>query len=369
MSILAAAGMALASAAAQQAFTNSNREKDFANYQEAQEQNFQNSQSAQKNAPILTRLGMQAAGLNPVEMGTPTPASSASAPLGSHASPTVDISQSNALMAESRLKNAEAEKTELENDITKGENEASYQTYIDQLEDLTSAYKDRGWTQQAEHLEEERNRLIELKSQGKLKFNVGNLRGAVKAFSSVQALQERMANTLDQLLKTETNFRMLVGGQSVPLSKMPEVQRKLMMTQISNNIATSALLASQKNLTDEQKNEIIKMQEKLEQDIELAKSQKQLTDYQAKSIYLADWKQLYNDGETMAAITAKADETMKTILEQTGSIANSVVNAKTGGKIAKSLGNRNSSAGNGSGEKTKTMLNRSIPRYDENVTW
>lgn len=366
MSILAAAGMALASAAAQQAFTNSNREKDFANYQQAQEQNFQNSQSAQKNAPVLTRLGMQAAGLNPVEMGTPTPASSASAPLGSHASPTVDISQTNALMAESRLKNAEAEKTELENDITRGENEASYQTYIDQLDDLTNAYKSRGWTQQAERLEEERNRLIELKSQGKLEFNVGNLRGAVKAFSSVQALQERMTNTLDQLLKTETNFKMLVGGQSVPLSKMPEVQRKLMMTQISNNIATSALLASQKSLTDEQKNEIIKMQEKLDQEIELAKSQKQLTDYQAKSIYLADWKQLYEDGETMSAIIAKADETTKTILEQTGSIANAVVNAKTGGKIAKSLGNRGFNVDN---KPSKTMLNRSIPKYDENVTW
>ena len=388
MSILEGAINGLASAGAQQIFTDINRQADFRNYQRSQAQNFQNSQDAQRLAPLQTKLGMQAAGLNPVTMNTSSaPASMAAAPLGAHASPDVNFSADNNLMADARLKNAQAEKTELQNDITKGENEGSYQTYIDQLEDLTNAYRSRGWTQQAERLEEERNTLIELKSQGKLNFNVGNLKGAVNAFSSVEAMQQRLTDTFDQLLKTETNFKMLVGGQSVPLSKMPEAQRRLMLTQIANNVATNALLASQEKLTAEQKNEIVKLQNKIDQEIENLKSQKKLTDYQANSIYLADWKQLMEDGEFMDAVRAKVDETQKILLQQTGQIAGAVINARTGGQIAKSLSNKSSQSNTGSYEKTthhetwtdkrghshnkhtETMLDKSIPKWEDSVEW
>ena len=388
--LLSGVAQGLASAGIQQAFTNYNREKDFENYQEAQAQNFQYTQDAQRLAPIQTKLGMQAAGLNPAGMTNPTPASMPSAPLGAHASPSVNFSADNNLMADARLKNAEAEKTELQNDRTKGENEGAYQTYIDQLEDLTNAYRARGWTQQAQKLEEERNTLIELKSRGELNFNGGNLRGAVNAFSSVEAMQQRLTDTFDQLLKTETNFKMLINGQSVPLSKMPEVQRRLMLTQIANNVATNALLASQEKLTDAQKNEIVKLQSKLDQEIENLKSQKKLTDYQANSIYLADWKQLMEDGEFMDAVRAKVDETQKILLQQTGQIAGAVINARTGGKIAQSINTVGQSKGNSttttrsyhydSNGKMKgydvnqsqgenSMLKRSIPKWEDNLTW
>lgn len=385
-SILAGAASNLIAGGVQQMFTDYNREQDFGNYQQGVQQNFVNSQDAQRNAPMLTKLGMQAAGLNPAQMNNPTPASAAPTPLGSHASPNINLVQDNNLMADARLKNAEAEKTELQNDIVKGENEGSYQTYIDQLDALSNVYRSRGWSQQAQNLEEERNRLIELKSEGKLDFNVGNLRGAVNAFSSVNALQQRLTDTFEQLLKTETNFKMLINGQSVPLSKMPETQRRLLLTQISNNIATNALLASQKNLTDEQKNELVKLQEKLGADIELAKSQKQLTDYQANSIYYSDWKQLFQDKEFLAAALAKADETQKIILQQTGQIAGAVINARTGKAIADKMGNSKQSQGNhqttiqhygpdGSSKGVdvitgnKTMLNRSIPKWEDSVEW
>lgn len=388
--VLEGAASGLISGGIQQAFTNFNRKEDFANYQNAQRSNFQFAQEMQMMSPQLTKLGMVAAGLNPAQMNNPTPATAAPAPLGSHASPNVNLTQDNNLMADARLKNAEAEKTELQNDQIRGENEGAYQTYIDQLDSLINAYRSRGWSQQAELLSEERARLNELKSQGKLNFNVGNLRGAVNAFSSVNAMQQRLTDTFDQLLRTETNFKMLVNGQSVPLSRMPETQRKLMITQIANNIATNALLASQKKLTDEQKNEIIKLKEKLDADIELAKSQKQLTDYQANAIYLADWKQLMNDGEFMQAVLAKVDENQKILLQQTGQIANALVNAKTGGKIAQSINNVGQSKGNQSVQtksyhydakgklkghdvntstSNSTMLKRSIPFGADDVTW
>lgn len=382
--ILGGAAAGLASAGIQQMFTDYNREQDFGNYQKAQEQNFVNAQDSQRNAPLLTKLGMQAAGLNPAGMSNPTPASVASAPLGSHASPSISLAQDNNLMADARLKNAEAEKTELQNEQTQGENEASFANYKKQVQSLESAYRDRGWISIADSLAEELGALEELEKKGDFKFNAGHLRGAVNAFSSVQALQDRVSNTLKSLLDTETNFKMLINGSSVPLSKMPQLQRDLLATQIANNIATHSLLASQKNLTDEQKNELVKLQEKFDHEINLLVEQKKLTEYQANQIRYSDWKQLMNDGEFMAAVIAKSDEQQKMIMQQAGQFANAVVNARTGGKIAQSLGSGSRSAGNaGNYEKTthhetwtdkrghshnkntETMLNKSIPSWQE----
>lgn len=383
-SILASSAFGLASAGAQQIFTDYNREEDFKNYQEAQKQNYENSQNMQYNAPLMTKLGMAAAGLNPATMSNPSPASVPSAPLGSHVAPSVDLAQDNNLMADARLKNAEAEKTELQNDQIKGENEASFANYKKQINILENVYREHGWIKLADSLNEELGTLEELEKNEEFKFNAGHLRGAVNAFSTVQNLQDRVANTLKSILDTETNYKMLMNGASVDLAKMPKLQKDLIATQIANNIATHSLLASQKNLTDEQKNELIKLQEKFDREIDLLVEQKKLTEYQANSIRFADWKQLMQDGEFMAAVIAKTDEQQKIILQQAGQFANAFVNAKTGGKIAKSISG-SSRAGSNAGnyektthqeswtdkrghshnKNTETMLNRSIPSWQD----
>lgn len=385
-SILASSALGLASAGAQQLFTDYNREEDFRNYQKAQEQNYENSQNMQYNAPLLTKLGMAAAGLNPATMSNPSPASVPSAPLGSHVAPSVDLAQDNNLMADARLKNAEAEKTELQNDQLKGENESSFENYRKGLESLSSLYKSKGWTKMAESLDEEIGNISALKDEGKLQFNAGNLRGAVNAFTTLEAMQERLTNTFKNVLETETNYKMLVNGSSVSLAKMPKLQKDLLSTQIANNIATHTLLASQKKLTDEQKNELVKLQEKFNKEIDLLVEQKRLTEYQANEIRYADWKQLMQDGEFMAAVIAKSDEQQKMIMQQAGQFANAVVNARTGGKIAKSINNVGQSKGNSlnttrsyhydangkmkgydvnQSQGENTMLKRSIPSWQE----
>lgn len=337
MDILSGAAAGLISAGIQQQFTDYNREQDFGNYMKAQEASWRHAQDQQFQAPLQTKLGMAAAGLNPAQMNNPTPASAPSAPLGAHSSPSVNLAQDNYAMAQSRLANAEAEKTELQNDRTVAENESSFENYTQQVKSLVNAYRSRGWSDQADALQEELDNLARLKDEGKLNWNVGNLRGAVNAFSTVDALQERLTNTFDQLLKTETNFKMLVNGSSVPLSKMPELQRQFLVRQMSNYVAQTALLASQKNLTDEQKNECLKMQAKLQADIDEAVARKELTETQAKSIRYSDWKQLLNDGDFMAAVIAKADEQQKIILGQTGQIVGAAAHAYAGNKMAKGM--------------------------------
>ena len=295
LSMLAGAALSLGAAAAQQAFTNSNREKDFANYQEAQEQNFQNSQEAQRNAPVMTRLGMQAAGLNPADMGQPTPATAASAPLGSHASPTVNFAQDTAMLAESRLKNAEAEQKEIEVKREKHKDSSSFENYIQQLNSVMNSYRNRGWNEQADSIEEEINNLQRLKEQGKLDFNLGDLQGAVEAFGTVDKMQERLQSQIARLFETEKNFKLLVGNRSEDVAAMPKLQRDLMEQQISLSAAQAALFIAEKEVNEEQVDNLIKMREKMNYEIDQLEASSKLSKSQAQSIRNADWKSLFRD--------------------------------------------------------------------------
>ena len=344
--ILAGAALGLASAAAQQYFTDRNRDADAKVHDSQQAQNFIQAQELQRSAPINTRLGMMAAGLNPNAINTTaTPNSSASAPLATHTSPDVNLSADNNLMSDSRLKNAEAERIELQNDQTKAQNESALENYLKQGNAIAQMYYKRGFDEQAKAIEADLDAISELREKGNLTFNVGNLRGAVDAFATIQAIQERLTNTLDQMLKTETNYKMLVGNKALDLSKMPTLQREMLEKQIGVQIATASLLMSQKNLTDEQKEEVVKLQTKIDNEVALLVEQKKLTQFQANAIRNADFKSLLADGEFMKAYLAKADETQKIILEQVGSLANAYVNAKTGSKIAKSIGEVNQTKG------------------------
>lgn len=391
MSILAGAALGLASAAAQQYFTDKNRDADAKVADAAAARNFMQAQELQRLAPINTKLGMMAAGLNPNSVNvSASPNSSASAPLGSHQAPAVNLSADNNLMADSRLKNAEAENLELKNDQIKGENESSFENYVEQMQSMVSLYEKRGFKAQAESLQSELDALSVLKDEGRLNWNVGNLRGAVNAFTTVDAMQQRISDSLDKMIQTETNYRMLVGNASVPLSQMSKLQRDLLSRQIGTQIATASLMMSQKNLTDEQKNEVLKLQKKMDEEINLLKEQKKLTEYEADQIRNADWKSLMNDGEFLAAVRANADEKTKILLQQAGAFANAVVNAKTGGKIANSIGKMQQTKGNDQrttstyhyDEKGKlkghdvqqtsgkrSTLGRSVPNIENDLIW
>lgn len=391
MSILAGAALGLAGAAIQQQFTDYNREQDANINESMQARNFLQAQELQRLAPVNTKLGMVAAGLNPNAVNvSSSPNSSASAPLATHASPDVDLSADNNLMADSRLKNAEAKKIELQNDQIVAENESSLENYLKQGNSIAQMYHNRGWHDQANAIEEDMNALSELKANGKLTFNVGNLKGAVNAFTTIQAMQERLTNSLDQMLKTETNYKMLINGASYSLSKMPKLQREMLEKQISTQMATTSLLISQKNLTDEQKNELLMMEDKIGAEIAMLEEQGKLTKVEAEQIRNADWKSLLADGEFREAMIAQADEKSKILLNQLGSVAGAVVNARTGGKIAESVGNLKQTKGNDqrttstyhydSNSKLKgydvqqtsghrSTLGRSVPNIENDLTW
>lgn len=356
--VIGGAASALVGAELGQHYTDINRSRDFANWDLARSKNFADSQKAQQTAPVNTKIGMMMAGLNPNVIDAPTPpASPASSPMQQTHMQPLEIASASNLMADAKLKDQQAKNVQLQNENMEGENESALENYITQMSSLSSLYKQRGWNSMAESIDEDIARINELKSRGELKFNVGSLRGAVNAFGTAQAMQERLTNTFDQILKTETNYKMVVNGSSISLSKMPELQKNLLATQIANNISTHFLLLSQKNLTDEQKNELVKRQEKFDAEISKMVEEKRLTEYEANQIRYADWKQLFQDGEFMAAVMAKADENQKIVLQQAGQFANAFVNAKTGGRIAQSIGKASEA-------KSKTSTRTNSYRYD-----
>lgn len=387
MSILAGAAAGMASAGMQQAFTSVNRDADFKNYKEAQQMNNEFAQSQQYLSPQLTKLGMAAAGLNPASASVSSaPASSSSAPLATHQSPTVDFAASTAALADAREKNAEAEKTELQNEQTKHANESSFENYVQQIGSIKKMYESRGFTQQAQSLQDELDNLQQLKDAGKLSWNLGDLDGAIHAFGTADKVQERLQQQLERQFETEKNFNLLVNGSSFEVAKMPKIQRELMEKQISLSVAQTALAASQNALNDENIHYLVKEQEKINHEIDELVARKQLDKAQANAIKNADWKSLFRNGEYMSGAAAFVDDYTKEILHALGGILNAGVGYVTGSKIAKSVGSLKQSKGsqdneqtiyhfNGKGElkghdvirgkSKRTMLNGSVPNFSD----
>lgn len=390
MSILAGLAAGMASSGMQQVFTEHNREADFRNYKEAQTMNNEFAQSQQYLSPQLTKLGMAAAGLNPSTMSaTSAPASATSAPLATHQSPTVDFAASTAALADAREKNAEAEKTELQNEQTKHANESSFENYVKQIESVKKLYLSRGFTQQAQSLQEELDNLQQLKDAGKLSWNLGDLDGAIHAFGTADKVQERLQQQLVRQFETEKNFNLLVNGSSFEVAKMPKIQRELMEKQISLSAAQTALAASQNALNDENINYLVKEQEKINREIDELVARKELDKAQANVIKNADWKSLFRNGEFGAGAAAFIDDYTKEIIHALGGILNAGVAYVTGGKVAKSIGSLKQTTGSQQnntaiyhydskgylkghdviqGHQKRTMLNKSVPSSD-NEDW
>lgn len=339
-SILEGAASGLVGAGIQQMFTDYNREQDFGNYQKSVEQNFVNAQDMQKNAPLLTKLGMQAAGLNPAQMNNPTPTTPASAPLGSHASPTVNFANDTAALAQSRLANAEAEKTELKNDQTKHANVSSFETYKQNMESIATMYEQRGMKDYADNIRAELENLERLKADGKLDWNLGDLQGAVQAFGAIDKMQERLQQQLGRQFEVEKNLHLILNDRAVDVAEMPKLQRDLLAQQISLSMAQTALFASEKEVNQQQIQELIEMQQKLRAETAQLVAQKKLTQAQANLIGNADWKTLFKNGEFLQGGIAFLDDYTKLLIHSLGGLLGPVAQVKGAKMIGDRMGTK-----------------------------
>lgn len=340
MPISALAGVAsgLASAYMQQQFTKENADRDAEIQRGMQAQNFMYADEMQRRAPVNTKLGMMAAGLNPNSMNTSSSAGSVpSAPLGNHAAPDINFAADTNAIADSRLKNAEAKRVELENENTEHANESSLENYLNQVRSIVHSYRERGWQDQADILQEELDNLERLKESGNLNWNLGDLRGAVEAFGAVDKMQERLTQQIGKIFETEKNYHLLVNNRAVDVAALPPLERELMSKQIGLSAAQTALTASQEKVNDEQIKNISAETDKLRKEIDYLEEQGKLTKAQAEQIRNADWKSLFKDGRLMAGSVAFLDDYTKEILHVLGGLANAFVGLKTGGAIAKGL--------------------------------
>lgn len=324
-SALAGIAYGLASTGLNQTLTDYNRQEDFKNYKEAQQANFQMAQAMQQTAPMNTKYGMMAAGLNPASMQTSsTPTSMNSAPLASTSTPPVNLAQDNNLMADAKLKNAEAEKVELQNEQIKGENESTLANYVKQMEILATAYENQGWTAQAESIREDLQTIADKRKDGTLVWNVGHLKGALNAFASAEQTQQRLSNMLEQFISTEKNYKMLNNETASALAEMPKLQKDLLAQNIALQVAERAYLASGVELNSEQMKTLQKQRQKMSAEITQLTEQGKLTKAQAEQIKNADWKSLFGNGEIIRGLVAFGDDYTKEILHTAGSIIGAV---------------------------------------------
>lgn len=338
--MLEGAASGLVSNGVQQLFTDYNREQDFGNYQKAVQQNFVNAQDLQRNAPMLTKLGMQAAGLNPAQMNNPIPASAASAPLGAHASPVANFANDTAALAQSRLSNAEAEKTELQNEQTTHANESSFETYKQNMDSIATMYEQRGMDDYASNIRSELENLDRLKKDGKLDWNLGDLQGAVKAFGAVDKMQERLQQQLEKQFEVEKNLHLILNDRAVDVAQMPKLQRDLLTKQISLSAAQTALFASEKDVNDQQILELIEMQQKLKAETAQLVYQKKLTQAQANMIENADWKSLFKNGHFLQGGIAFLDDYTKLLFHSLGGLLGPVAQIKGAKMIGDRMGTK-----------------------------
>lgn len=340
-SALAGIASGLVSTGMNQYLTDKNREADFENYKEAQQMNYQMAQNMQQTAPMNTKYGMMAAGLNPASMqANSSPASMNSAPLASTSTAPVNFAQDNNLMADAKLKNAEAEKVELQNEQTKGENESSLANYVKQMDTLANSYEKLGWTEQAEAIRDDLQTIADKRKEGTLVWNVGHLRGALNAFAGAEQTQQRLSNMLEQFLSTEKNYIMLNNGSAKAFAEMPKLQKDLLVENIAVQIAERAYLMSGVELNSEQMQTLEKQREKIDSEISTMVEQRKLTKAQAEQIKNADWKSLFRNGEWMQGFIALGDDYTKELLHSVSSILGAVTFAKGAKNVVNSIDNK-----------------------------
>lgn len=322
-----------------QSYVDKNRQADFENWRLAREQNFNDSQRAQFNAPLNTKLGMMYAGLNPVDASASiTPASSQAAPQAQHEMKPLEIAQSTNLMADAKLKEQQAEKVELENDVTKGENEGASNTYKTIAPTLVDALKTAGFTQAADSLQYDLDTVMDKK------LNVGHLRGAVESYKTLTALQQRIQDTYDKVFQTKEIQYKLNNDAAKELAEMPKLQKELTIRYISTQQALAEYYLTGADVNQQQLENMNAEIHKINSEIYSNLKKGYLSEAQADAIRNSDWKTLLYDGEFVKSMVAGGEKLGSAAFEagsdlaRTLIMANSIKNGKGGKPSPRSIG-------------------------------
>lgn len=288
------------------------RESDLEVMEKQQQYNmelmeYQNSmaRSNYMDSADLTVRGLEKAGINPAAAfnnGSPAPIGGGSiGATPSHANSTPhsnfnavllqnQMAQTENLKAATNKLNADAEKTQIENDNAKGANVAVKDSLLQALAMQEDVYKTYGMgTDRINSLREF------IKNSDKV--NVGTLSTLVKSFDVEKLLSHQLTEKIEDLFDANFKSKMLESDIAQNYVEMSNLGKSLMKKRIALTIQQAALMASETAVNRKQIEHITQSIKNLEQDIENAHHNNQLTDTEYNHLKNGDINTFFENGE------------------------------------------------------------------------
>lgn len=253
----------------------------------------------------LTARGLEKAGINPAAAfnnGSPAPIGGGS--IGSTPSHSGSVSQSNfnAVLLQNQMaqtKNLEAQtanieantqKTQIENENAQGANAAVKDSLLQALAMQEDVYRTYGMgTDRINSLRE-----FILNSN---KVNIGTLSALVKSFDVEKLLSHQLTEKIEDLFDANFKSKMLESDIAQNYVDMSNLGKTLMKRRIALTIQQAALMASESAVNRKQIEHITQSIKNLEQDIENAHHNNQLTDTEYNHLKNGDINTFFENGE------------------------------------------------------------------------
>lgn len=264
---------------------------------------------ARKNyydSPDLMARGLEKAGINPASAfngSTPSPVaggSIGSTPSHSSSTPTANnfnavllqnqMAQTENLKAATAKLNADAEKTQIENENSKGANEAVKSSILGALDMQEDVYKAYG-------LGTERLQSLREFIQKADKVNVGTLSTLVKSFDMEKLLSHQLTEKIEDIFDANLKSKFIEQDIAQTYLEMSDLGKKFMKKRIALTIQQAALLASETQVNKEQIKQITQNIKNLQQDIENARHNNQLTDQEYEHLKNSDINTYFENGQ------------------------------------------------------------------------
>lgn len=305
-------------------------ENEQANYRKNQQQNFELSQQAQKNAASNTVEGLKRAGLSPaLAAGMPQAAPMASAPMQNKALNSHGLADMFGALSTLKLQkaqeenlNAQTEKQKILNNRMASEDDQSKDAMLNVLNRLKESYKESGLNPRG------LDSMITYLESPDSPYDAGRFAADLKALDFEKALSKNLSGDIDDALETLISQKKISEDVAFDIANMSHSQRRLLAKQVELAIKEMALISAQTSETSsrdavnvsklasmsEERKKLQKEQDFIEQE---AKRSKATTD----NIKNGDFRTQYSNGDYFGTVRTLGLDGLHSLLTLLGILA------------------------------------------------
>lgn len=312
-----------------QHFTEQNRDADQRNFERNQNASWTQQEQMAQRMPVLTKLGMQAAGLNP-NMPTSLGAvpSASPAPLQTSRNNPVNMPALGSMLLDNEVKQASADKLKAETREQEIKNQ--------HLESADSGLNDAMKSSVSRLISEYKKDGIDTKSLEDFdryldtnKLDFGSLRSRVESLNLERLLSTNIRYDVSDALDILINQGKIKEDVANDITHMSHTQRKLLDKQLTQAIKNISLIAAQTNevksqtdlntkntlVSESRLSTMLKEREKLDEEIKYLKSNRSHVDAMTNNIKNSDFKTQYANGDYLGVARTLGLDAINNILK------------------------------------------------------